>query len=530
MKWQLTANALLALSLTGLFVGCESTGEAVPEPSSPYYDSDDVYVPPSDDGVREEPAPTRMSGWPTRRSNASMSCSSMAYPTGNANTSAVGIEKCVPTSVRVNEPFQYEIIVTNLTNVELTDVSVTDQPGSNMRITGASPAMMGTNSWALGNLDPKETRVITVNAVATAEGTVGSCATVAYNSLLCATIPVVRPALELVKTGPAEVLRCEEIVYRFTVTNSGTGAVSGVTINDPLPNGLTTTDGGSNITFNVGTLAEGQSKDYTARVQASSVGSYTNRATASGDGLTAESGTVNTVVKAPALKITKTGETREYVKGQTEYTITVTNTGNGVARDAKIVDRVPSGATFVSASDGGTLSGGAVTWNVGNLQPNATKTVKVTFTMGTLGTMRNVATAEAYCAEAVSATAETEYRGIPAILLEVIDINDPTQVGETETYVITVTNQGSANGTNIAINCSLEAAQQYVSSEGATQATTTGSNITFAPLPSLAPGAKATWRVTVRAVQAGDIRFKVVMREDQLGRTVEETEATNQYQ
>ncbi len=521
MKWQLTAKALLALSLSGLLIGCASNGEEVPEPASPYYDSDDTVV---------TPAPQPTAGWPTRRSSAAMACSSMAYPTGNARTSAVGIEKCVPTSVRVNQPFQYEIIVTNLTNVELTDVSVTDQPGSNLRLTGASPAMTAGNAWGLGNLDPKESRVITVNAVATAEGTVGSCATVAYNSLLCATIPVVRPALELVKTGPAEVLRCEEIVYRFTVTNSGTGPVNGVKINDPLPNGLTTTDGQSNITFDVGTLNSGQSKDYTARVEAGAVGSYTNRATASGDGLTAESGTVSTVVKAPALKITKTGEAREYVRGQTEYTITVTNTGNGVARDTKITDRVPAGATFVSATDGGTLANGAVTWNVGTLQPNATKTVKVTFSMGAIGMMRNVATAQAYCAEAVSATAETDYRGIPAILLEVIDINDPTQIGETETYVITVTNQGSATGTNIKVNCMLEAAQQYVSSEGATRATQTGQSVEFAPLPSLAPGAKATWRVTVRAVEAGDIRFKVVMSEDSLGRTVEETEATNQYQ
>ena len=52
----------------------------------------------------------------------------------------------------------------------------------------------------------------------------------------------------------------------------------------------------------------------------------------------------------------------------------------------------------------------------------------------------------------------------------------------------------------------------------------------FQPLATLAPKAKATWRVKVKSVGGGDVRFRVSMTSDQLGRPVEETEATNFYQ
>ena len=53
--------------------------------------------------------------------------------------------------------------------------------------------------------------------------------------------------------------------------------------------------------------------------------------------------------------------------------------------------------------------------------------------------------------------------------------------------------------------------------------------MTFAPLRTLAPKAKATWRVVVKAVEQDDTRFKVSMNTDEFERPVEETEATNLY-
>ena len=150
--------------------------------------------------------------------------------------------------------------------------------------------------------------------------------------------------------------------------------------------------------------------------------------------------------------------------------------------------------------------------------------------MDKAGTVRNVAKATATCAEGVSASAQTSIEGIPAVLLEVIDLNDPIEVGGNETYVITATNQGSMADTNIAIVCTLEENETYVSSSGATTGRAEGNKVVFQPLASLAPKAQAQWKVVVKAVKAGDVRFKVTMNTDQLTRPVEETESTNLYE
>lgn len=472
--------------------------------------------------------------WPGSHANTNYNWANMAYPTGDAKTSAIGIEKGVPKEVLLNQQFQYELVVTNLTQQTLEDVVVTDHLGSNFSLTSSTPKVLSNNNglatWSLGTLEPRESKVIKISGVANAEGFVSSCASVSYSSLLCSTIKVVQPKLALTKTGPAEVSKCDEFTYLFEVLNTGTGTLSDVVINDPLPNGLKTSDGKTTININVGQLAPGQSRKYSAKVQASSTGRYENKATASGGNLKAESGVVTTTVKEPKLAITTSGPDMLYLGRATTFDITVTNNGDWNAADTTIIDTVPAGTKFVSASDGGKVVNGKVQWQLGSLAPKASRKVSVTCTMDNIGTLHHEARATANCADAVTVSASTDYKGIPAILLEVIDADDPIKLGDSVTYVITATNQGSAVGTNIKIACILEDNVSYVSSTGATNGTIAGNNITFATLPSLAPKAKAVWRVVVKANKIGDVRFTVIMNTDQLSRPVQETEATQLYE
>ena len=103
------------------------------------------------------------------------------------------------------------------------------------------------------------------------------------------------------------------------------------------------------------------------------------------------------------------------------------------------------------------------------------------------------------------------------------------EVGSNETYEIVVTNQGSADGTNIVIECTLPAEQAYVSAKGPTKATVAAKVVKFAPLPVLAPKAKAKYVVVVKGTSEGDVRFKVKLTSDQITSPVEETESTHIY-
>jgi uncharacterized repeat protein (TIGR01451 family) len=211
------------------------------------------------------------------------------------------------------------------------------------------------------------------------------------------------------------------------------------------------------------------------------------------------------------------------------YDLIVRNTGDGEARDVVVRGEIPASAKFTDATEGGMRDGSVINWKFGTMAPGTARNFKAVASVPSAGMVRGTVTASAYCAERVRARGVTDVTGDPAILLEVVDLNDPVEIGGGTTYVITATNQGTAPGTNIRIAVALEDTMGYVSATGSTKADQTGRSVTFRPLASLAPGEKATWKVEVKATGVGDVRIKVAMTSDQLTRPVEETEATNFY-
>ncbi|MGE0482162.1 MAG: hypothetical protein AB7Q17_17005 [Phycisphaerae bacterium] len=231
---------------------------------------------------------------------------------------------------------------------------------------------------------------------------------------------------------------------------------------------------------------------------------------------------------APALTLTKKCPSLRYVGRDATFELTVTNSGTGPARDVVLTDVLPSGVEFVNADGGGTRDGNNIVWRIGALEAGASKTFNINVRCNQIVTVKNTARVT-WCAEAV-AECELQVKGIPAILLETVDDPDPIEVGGETTYTITVTNQGSATDTNIVITCELPDEETFVKGAGATAATAEGKKVKFAPLPSLAPKARATWTVTVKGTKAGDVRFRTELNSEQLGTPVFETESTRFYE
>ncbi|MEL6739357.1 MAG: DUF11 domain-containing protein [Planctomycetota bacterium] len=537
--------------------GCQTTEETTPTYNTGPYRQLVTTPRPSDDPrpapqMMDEPAPqqqasTRPASRPApapRGGNCptyspdlpgGYSASGMAFPTGEARSSAIMLHQVMPDEVTLNSEFPYEYHVTNLTGGTLQNVVLMVEDTSNLAITSADPApTSGGNraTWALGELGPCETRVIRVSGRATALGMASNCITVSYNNVLCAQTRVVQPALAITKTATQQALLCDEIEFVIEVRNTGTGMARNVMVRDELPAGVMLADGsGNSINQSVGDLAPGEAKRITIRAKADRTGTFNNNATASADGgLNAQSNTTNTVITAPALAIQADCTDRQFIGRNFTHQYTVRNTGNGACVDSMVSIDLPAGATVVSTSEGGNVSGGRATWNLGDMAPGASRTVSVTMTASQSGSFRSSATVNCACSEPASDTCTTEMRGIPAILLEVVDENDPVEVGGTEIYTITATNQGSAPDTNIIITVNLPAQQELIEAGGATSANVRGQTITFSPLASLGVGERATWRVTVRAAAQGDVRFAVQMDTDQLTGPVNETEATNLYE
>jgi uncharacterized repeat protein (TIGR01451 family) len=206
----------------------------------------------------------------------------------------------------------------------------------------------------------------------------------------------------------------------------------------------------------------------------------------------------------PMLELTKNCPQLRYVGRDAIFEITVTNRGDGPAHDVVVTDVIQGRIEFLKADNDGVREGDNIVWRLGILEAGAKRTLKATFRCNHIGVVKNSATV-AYCAEA-SDTCELEVKGIPAILLEC-----------------------SAVGTNIVIECTLPAEEEHVSSTGPTAAKAEGRKVTFAPLATLAPKATAVYKVTVKGVGEGDVRFRVQLTSDQLDTPVMETESTHIY-
>ena len=212
-----------------------------------------------------------------------------------------------------------------------------------------------------------------------------------------------------------------------------------------------------------------------------------------------------------------------------EICVTIRNTGDASEPKTTITLPIPEGAKVTQAGEGGTIMPGRVVWDTAELAPGDSKKLCATFTRADVGSIPIAATAVGTVSGSLKTECVTKVIGIPAILLEVVDLEDPIEIGKEVTYRILVTNQGTATGTNIRLTCLLDSSQEYVTASGNTPALAHDRTVTFDPLPVLEPKAVASWLVTVRAVKEEDVRFKVELRSDQFERPITEDESTRQY-
>jgi len=455
-----------------------------------------------------------------------------AFPTGSRATSVLLMERETPADVRTGESFSYSVRITNITQTILADVTLSEQYPEGMAVQEVSPPptqqQAGRAAWTFAILNPGQSASIQVAGTAGRIGTLTGCATITFSASICSESRVVEPRLTLTKSAPPEVLMCDEIPYRVVVTNAGTGVARRVRIDDALPAGLVSTEGRNNVSFDAGDLAAGQSREFTFRARATSTGNYRNTARASEPGGPAVEASADTVVRVPRLELSQRGPELRFIHRPAEYEISVRNSGDAPAADTIVTATIPMPANFVRADEGGQTSGGVVTWRLGTLAVGAQRALHMVVQPTERAMLKSTATAKAVCADA-TAGVSTEVRGVPAILLEVVDLNDPVEIGQDETYQIAIVNQGSADGTHIAVVCDLPEGMTFVSGKGPTASHQEGQRVTFDPLPLLAPKTRTVYTVVTRGSTAGDMRFKVTLKSDQTDSPVEETESTHVY-
>ncbi|HWQ91463.1 MAG TPA: DUF11 domain-containing protein, partial [Clostridia bacterium] len=370
MKINIRNLALINCALVALVAaGCAQRQHSTYRPTTPATTTTEVEQP------KPAPAPAPATARPggygpsytvTEQGGLRWSQGSMAFPTGLRESSGLLVEKSVPVEVMLGQPFEYIYKVSNLTDYPLSSVTLFDHVSPNFTPSEANPKPSdlkeNTATWQLGNLGPKESKTVRVRGVTKDESPISTCGWATYMPILCDDVKVVKPALQLVKRAPAEVVICDPIAMTLSVKNSGSSALTAVKVQDSLPQGLTSDDK-QTLTFDAGNLAPGESKEFKFNATASAPGKFVNVAKAtSSQGVEAEA-SATTVVRQPVLAITCKAPDQRYMGRPFDVCFNVVNKGDIASAGTVVEVAVPAGLTFRSATAGGQVSGGKVVWN-----------------------------------------------------------------------------------------------------------------------------------------------------------------------
>ena len=202
----------------------------------------------------------------------------------------------------------------------------------------------------------------------------------------------------------------DDVTFTIRVTNDGTSVAGPVTVTDRVPAGLvvssasatggTCTVDGNLVTCTGITVApNGGTADVTVVAEATGNGEVDNVAELSCDCLlspvTSDPATV-AIERNADLGVTKTADARTVEPGTAiTYSIVVRNDGPDAAPAVTVVDRLPTGLTFVSSSvTVGSFDAGTGVWTVGDMANGAVATLTLVATADSEGTFTNVATVD----------------------------------------------------------------------------------------------------------------------------------------
>lgn len=230
--------------------------------------------------------------------------------------------------------------------------------------------------------------------------------------------------------------------------------------------------------------------------------------------------------KSAPLLVTKNMPQQIVIGKPYAYTIHVANQSECQMDDVSVVETLPATYELSTAlPEPSKVTGKVAQWDFGSLKPKESKVIQINGDAKSVGSF--LSCTKAFHSQTVCFKPDL---GMPAILLEVVDTEDPVQVGGMEKFYVTVTNQGNAVDANIVVKVNFEDNFDYVSSSGPTPAKSeSAKSVEFAPLSNLGAGQKVTWEISAKALSEGDHRTSVKVMSDAIQRSVDETEATRIY-
>lgn len=333
--------------------------------------------------------------------------------------------------------------------------------------------------------------------------------------------PTLGVALEW--SGPLTARVNKPSEYTLTARNVSGRPVQQVTVQIKVPTGVDVTAVmphakrvDSVFVWDLGTLDVGEAAPMTVTMATARRGDIGCEAWVTCTGTAA----MTVAVKEPKLEVAVSSPKRVVIGSKYSVEYTVTNVGDVAAesiqcsRESGDIPAVPG-------------------MMIHSLAPGESRTISAEFRASAAGQQTHMLTAVTTDGLYASTSAQTLVEGVPALRMEVVDLADPVEKGGETTYEIRVLNTGTAADANVTVSCPLPGQLKLEAATGPTSATVQHLNtltlVRFDPIRELAPKTEAVFRVKVRAVSSGDVRFTAQMTSANLTTSVTKEESTRVY-
>src|SRR5262249_19184766 len=178
---------------------------------------------------------------------------------------AVSLEWVGAPVAKVGQPADYSILVRNVCNMPVQQVTVRVRVPAGLTVMGSDPRSAndgGVLVWELGTLMAKQEKAIQIKMQADVKGDVTPQAWVTFTGSSVMRIRVREPKLAIKANVPEKILVGDPAAITLTVSNPGDGPADQVKIRALLTEGLEHARG-NKIDFDIGNLAPGESRNVT---------------------------------------------------------------------------------------------------------------------------------------------------------------------------------------------------------------------------------------------------------------------------
>ena len=448
---------------------------------------------------------------------------------------SIAIQKLAPSEIQVGKNCTFAIRVQNVGQRPAHGVRIMDEVPHGAELIGTAPRANASHDgrveWDLGTLSPGEERIVEMELLPIEEGEIGSVATVTMAAQATARARCTKPELYLRLTAQPSVMIGQQHVIQVEVSNPGSGDATNVVLLENIPDGVTHPAGAA-LEYPIGTLRAGDTKRIELQLQAVKAGVVDNIMTARADANLLVEESCQFQVIAPELRVSVDGPKKRYLERPAKYVVNIANPGTAAAHDVQLVTQLPRGMEFVQANNLGEYdpSTHSVYWSLAELPAGEQgAAVELVATPVESGEHRIQVNSKARQGLEDHTEHSLMVEGLAALMFEVVDVQDPIEVGGETTYEIRVVNQGSKAATNVLVAAQLPRGMRAVSAQGETRHQLSSERVQFAPLPKLAPKAESTFRVTVQGTTPGDQRVRVMVKADEFAQPITKEASTTVY-